>query len=182
MRAALTALALTAACSPVGEREPAQATLELRVRRSALDPAGTNVVIAVTGAGIARVYRSADFSAGLAPFPVPDSGTITVSAQVDRNGDRIAQGSVSWRLRPEWRWWVEMERGFLPSDGLYPEPDECTADRCPANTRLRCVYPYCQGVWRFVVLAEAAQVERESLWLTLFGMSPDACPEGAICN
>ena len=99
-----TALAVlllaTVSCSLIaGEGEEQQASLELIVplRSSLGDPAGmAGIRVEVTGAGPTRVYRAADFMGPkLQPFPVPDSGRITVAVQVEQGrrdrGARVCQ-------------------------------------------------------------------------------------------
>ena len=182
-----TALAVlllaTVSCSLIaGEGEEQQASLELIVplRSSLGDPAGmAGIRVEVTGAGPTRVYRAADFMGPkLQPFPVPDSGRITVAVQVEQDGETVAQGSASWNLRTGARWWMEIERGYRARLG-HTDRDECNENECPQNRRLQCINWYCQGTWRFGVREDAAQVERESLWMTLFRMLPGECAD--IC-
>ena len=132
-----TALAVlllaTVSCSLIAEEgEEQQASLELIVplRSSLGDPAGmAGIRVEVTGAGPTRLYRAADFMGPkLQPFPVPDSGRITVAVQVEQDGETVAQRSASWNLRTGARWWMEIERGYRARLG-HTDRDECNEKR-----------------------------------------------------
>lgn len=187
MRLAVLLLLVAASCSLVSEGELVPpATFELSAGwRSVQDPTDlAGVRVEVTGAVPTQVYTASDFMGSQTePIPLPDTGRVTAAVQVGQSGETVAQGSVSWYLRgPGWTWRLSITRD-LRASRLYPEPDDCNETECPENTRFVCaISPYCRGTWRFAVREDAARFEGDSLWLTLYGVPHDPCPEGVICD
>lgn len=176
----LVVLLLAVAACSVGESEP-EASLEIDVvalDRRLDDPADmAGFKVEITGAGPTKVYHAPHFrEPGVPPFRVPDTGQVTVSAQIAQDDEIVVQGSLSWELLPGTRWTLNIQR--TPELLAYGFPD-CDLGECPENTRIVCLSWYCLGAWRFAVREDAARVEHDSLWMVLYRVLPDDCAD--IC-
>lgn len=148
----------------------------IRVNNSLDDEAGLaglEVEITDVADGIARTMRfdASDIKEGVARYDVPESGSAHAMLRLTQHGRVVATGVAEWPLRPAIQWEVEIERSHHPFSAVLPDGIDVN------QTKLPCVYWWCQNVWRFDISEDATNFPGETLWMALWAVDPTSCQD-----